>query len=753
MSRRAALARLGLGAAAAPLAACAQPSWSPPSADPFSRALEKPHVPGAEKFATGEERWVKSACGQCAAACGVRVRVVEGRAVRVEGLSSNPINRGGIGPRGLASLQALYDPERIQGPLVRKNRVLVPITWEQALDLVASRLEELREHRTPHELLVLSGRERGFMHDLLDRFCRVFGTPNFVDGRPGQSGVLAQAMDACLGTFEVPVFDWSNARYVLSLETGLFEGSCQAVYLARMAAELRRAGGERARLVHAGPMFDLSAYNADEWLRLEPGTSGALALGLCHVLVQEGRHDLPFVTERALGFEGEDGFRAFVARFTPDEVSRMTGVSAADIVRLARELSARRPSFAVVDTRSLAYTSAWETALAVMSLNALLGNIGTPGGVLLAPAPPFRDWPAVEPDDIARAGLAAPRIDGAGVEPFPRARSIFETLPEAISAGAEPPIKVALLYHADPAHARQQPARWRQALNKIPLVVSFSPYRDQTVESVADLVLPDHSALESWEDAAATPVLPEAVVGMRQPVVDPLYDTRATGDVILDLARRLGGPVQSALPWHSFRAAMRERLLGLHQAQRGSIRADSERVFLETLQRDALWHELAPRPQVEVRFRFHSVHAMPEWQGQPAVFPLKLIAYRPLGHGEGGASMPWLHTLRSRPRVHTWTAYASVHPDTAGPGIATDDLIRVVSEWGAIIMRALVDARMMIGCVAVPLARDHSAHGHPERGLGANVMDIVRPGPAPRTGASLLCATRVRIEAARPEEV
>jgi anaerobic selenocysteine-containing dehydrogenase len=580
----------------------------------------------------------------------------------------------------------------------------------------------------------------------------VFGTPNFVDGRAGQSGVLAQAMDACLGTFEVPVFDWKSARYVLSLETGLFEGSCQAVYLARTAAGLGREGGERARLVHAGPMFDLSAYNADEWLRLEPGSSGALALGLCNVLVQEGRHDVPFVTERALGFEGEDGFRAFVARFTPDEVSRMTGVAAADIVRLARELSARRPSFAVVDTRSLSYTSAWETALAVMALNALLGNIGKPGGVLLAHAPPFRDWPSVEPDDIARAGLSTSRIDRAGVEPFPHARSIFETLPEAISARGESPVKVALLYHANPAHARQQPARWRQALETIPLVVSFSPYRDETVESVADLVLPDHTAFERWEDAASTPVLPEAVVGVRQPVIDPLYDTRATGDVILDLARRLGEPVQSALPWPSFRAAMRERLLGLHQAQRGSIRADSERVFFEILQRDAVWHELAPRPQVEARFRFHAVHAAPEWQGQPAAFPLKLIAYRPLGHAEGGAAMPWLYTLRSRPRAQTWTVYASLHPDTAGPGIATDDPIRVVSEWGAITVRALVDSRMAPGCVAVPLARDRDAHGHSERGLGANVMDILRPGPAPHTGASLLCATRVRIEAARPEK-
>jgi len=103
ISRRSMLGLLGGGVAAF---AC-RTGWRAPDDEPTSRAFAKPPVPGCVQYATGEERWFTTACGQCPAACGVRVRVVEGRAVRVEGDRASPVNLGGIGPRGLASLQAL----------------------------------------------------------------------------------------------------------------------------------------------------------------------------------------------------------------------------------------------------------------------------------------------------------------------------------------------------------------------------------------------------------------------------------------------------------------------------------------------------------------------------------------------------------------------------------------------------------------------------------------------------------------------
>ncbi|HEU4734305.1 MAG TPA: molybdopterin-dependent oxidoreductase [Kofleriaceae bacterium] len=736
-TRRRALA--GLGAAAAALIPGCRRRWSRPQDDPTSRSQVKPYVPGAQDYATYEERWFTSSCAQCPAACGIRVRVVEGRAVRIEGNRDNPLNRGGIGVRGLSGLQVLYDPDRVRGPLRRKGGVLEPVSWGEALDVLATALRELRRH-APERLLVMSGQERGFVHELLARLCEAFGTPNFVDGTPGHSAPLARAMELSLGVRDVPAFGWAHANAILSLEAGLLEDSCRSIYFARVAAELRREHVGRARLIHAGPTFDLAAFNADRWLRIAPGTSGALALGLCHVLLREGTYDTELV-DRAGGVAG---FRDLVARFSPERVATITGAPAAAIVALAHTAWERRPVLAVVDERSLAFSNGVDTARAAIALSALLGAIeDTSGGLRIPPSPPYAAWPAITADDVARRGLATTRLDGAGAEPHAGARAVLDTLPDALLAS---PPAIALLYHANPVYARAQPRRWRDALAGIPLVVSFSPVVDETVAAVAHLVLPDHTYLERFEDATPAPGLPRAVAGIRRPVVAPLHDTRPTGDVVLELARRIGDPVARALPWATARDAFEDRLLGLHAAARGTIVEASPRAFLDRLTEAGFWAEAVDAPARIVHVELPQRWEPPAWDGDPARFPLALLAYRPLGYAEGsGANQPWLRSLRSRPGLADWMLAASISPHDAPPGLATGDLVRVTSPSGSLVLPAHVEPRLAPGCVAIPTGGGHDALGRWARGFGVNVMELLPARPAPDTGASLLCSTRVRV--------
>lgn len=709
----------------------------PIAADITGRALAKPYVPGAEHYGSAEERWIATSCAQCPAGCGIRVRVVAGRAVRIEGNPDNPLNRGGVGPRGLSSLQGLYDPDRIPGPLVREGGKLVPIVWERAQAMLVERLDALRKRGAPQELLVITGRERGFMHELLARFCKTFGSPNFVDGRPSRTSVLAQAAEATVGTFEVPSYDWSNVRHVLSIESGFLEGSCQAVYFSRVAADLRRGDvGRRATLVHASPMFDLTVHNADEWLRIRPGTGGALALGICHVLLRDKLYDEGFAVGKAKGFE--EFTKWVLAEFTPEKTAERVGLEAERIVEVARQLATRRPSFVVTDERALAYTNGWETALAVLALNGLLGALGRQ--VRIEPAPPYAKWPEPELDDVARAGLAKPRLDRAGTPEFPRARCVHETIPEAI-AGAG----VVLLDNANPVWARAQPDRWRKALASVPFVVSFSPFRDESVESVAHLVLPDHTFLERWEDAGAAPGVGVPVVGVRRPVVAPLLDTRATGDVILDAAHALGDSMRAAFPWDTFRHAIEPRLRGLYEARRGSFVETSERTFLRRLFDVGVWVDAAPRYDETAVAEVRATWADPQWEGDPSAFPLALIPYRPIGYAPGGGmNLPWLRSLRGRPEAPAAATYVSFHPGDA-PGLKEGDPVEVTSPFGTIACAARPDERMQPGCAAIPLDGGHEAFGRFAIGRGANVRRILRPGPAPTTGADLLGSTRVRI--------
>ena len=380
----------------------------------------------------------------------------------------------------------------------------------------------------------------------------------------------------------------------------------------------------------------------------------------------------------------------------------------------------------------------------VLALSALLGAVeNASGGLRVPPSPPYAAWPAITADAVARRGLATARLDGAGGAAYTGARAVLDTLPDAMLAA---PPQIALLYHANPVYARAQPRRWRDALAKIPLVVSFSPVVDETVAAVADLVLPDHTYLERFEDATPAPGLPRAVAGIRRPVVAPLHDTRPTGDVVLELARRIGDPVARSFPWPTARDAFEDRLLGLHAAARGTIVEASPRVFLDRLIEAGFWAEAEDAPARVVNVELPERWSPPEWDGDPAQFPLALLAYRPLGYAEGsGANQPWLRSLRSRPGLADWTLAASISPHDAPPGLVTGDLVQVTSPSGSLVLPAHVEPRLAPGCVAIPTGGGHEAFGRWARGFGVNVMELLPARPAPDTGASLLCATRVRV--------
>src|SRR3989304_5206565 len=131
-----------------------------------------------------EEKWVPSVCLQCPAGCGIRVRVVNGRAVKIEGNPLHPINEGRLCPKGQAGLQFLYDPDRIKTPLRRVGErgsgQWEPIGWDEAITEVAAKLKDIRDRGEAHTLVFMSGRNRGQMGGFIDRFMKTYGSPNHV---------------------------------------------------------------------------------------------------------------------------------------------------------------------------------------------------------------------------------------------------------------------------------------------------------------------------------------------------------------------------------------------------------------------------------------------------------------------------------------------------------------------------------------------------------------------------------------------
>lgn len=799
--RRTFLIAAGTAAGALLASGCAEKE------DPY--ALVKPPMAGSARL--GEEEVITTTCGQCAAGCSLHARRVGGRLVHLEGNEACPINSGGLGPRGLAGLQVLYDPDRVQQPMLRDGprgqARFKPIGWPEAINLVASRLESLRTMSATHRAAILCGRERGMMCELWQRFATSFGTPNFFDGFSHGYGAVAQATELLTGRREIPAYDWQSTRYILSIDSGLLESSCQSVYFARGQAHMRRGNRRsRAKIVHAGQAWSRTGLNADEVVPLKPGTGGALALGICRILVLEGLYDKAYVAEHCHGFEAwtdesgtrHPGFSESLGTYTPAFVSEQCGVPENTLLQIARDMANDRPSFAITGPEAMLAGNGLQTAWATQALNALLGAIHRPGGVLLQQPAPLAEWDRVQPDSVAQAGLAQPRLDGAGGAAFPLARSVVEALPEALLSGMPYSIDTLFLYYSNPLYSKINPARWQNALRKVPFIVTFSPFLDETATELADLILPDATYLERWEDAAPAPATGYGVFGIRQPAtVEALHQTMATGDFLLAVAKKIGGEVAKALPWKDFKEAMLKRIIGLYKAKRGSIVADNGGKFLTQLYEVGFWSDTAypfedwqkaiatPSGKIELFAQtlakkltdFASATNRPmekvladcqlpgdldhaclpyytanPWQGDAKEFPLLLVPYKSITYAEGsGANLPLLQELPMYKGRRIWGTEAELHPQTAAQyGITAADQIEVESPEGKIQVAVFITAGIQPDVIRIPQGGGHTAFGRYAMGRGANVMQLLsHAGLAPLSGISPLLGTRVRIRKAQ----
>lgn len=693
----------------------------------------------------GEEQWVTSTCGQCPAGCGIRVRVYEGRAVKIEGNPRHPINQGGIGPKGQAGLQLLYHPDRIRGPLRRVGPRgaggWASISWDTAISEIASELQRLRTAGQAHSLVVIDGEPRGVVPRLWQRFLAAYGSPNHVThGSTGDAGTVL-ALNFMQGAADSPAYDWQHTNYAIGFGVSLFESWCQTIHLSRATADMRRGTpGRRAKFVHVSPRFSVTAAKADEWVPIAPASYGALALGLAHVLIRDGLIDADFVRDHTFGFEtwrdaaGREhrGFRDLVISDYPlDKVARITGIDAATIERLARELSAHRPAIALGDGDAAGATNGLGTAMAIHALNALLGSVERRGGVL-AHRPVLGPFSAFEADDVARRGLGAERIDGAGTKENPLGNGAIQNLPSAILSRRPYPINALVLYRSNPVFSKPEGAAWVHALAEVPLVVSCSPLPDEST-LWADFVLPDHTYLERAEIVEPAPSSGRPVIGLRQPVIAPRFNTMATADVVIRLARALPAPVANAFPWSDSAEAIAALLHNtpLHGDMRenGGWWGDSQfeqwdTAFATPSRRFEFYSQtiaarLAAVFPADGELASHLVTCgvatrgddlcLPHWEpahyaGEPREYPFLLAPYRGINYAEGGVRhLPWLRELPSAGRF-AWNETIELNPDDATSlGVEDGDAIGLESPVGKRRVHVRVHAGTPRGIVGLPL--------------------------------------------------
>lgn len=446
----------------------------------------------------------------------------------------------------------------------------VKLSWDEAIQTIADNLADLRQQGEPQSLVVFDGARPGLMRKLVQRFCDAYGTPNHIN--TNQPDGMTLAHDLAQGLREPFAYEFEKTEYVLSFGCGLLDGWRSPVGVARAYGYLRqeRPGG-KAKIVQVERRFSTTAARADEWVPINPGTEGALALAIAYVLIREDLYDLEFVREYTFGFDDwkdeqgvtHMGFKTLVLRdYRPDDVSGITGVAVDTIIRLAKEFAHSKPAVAIADANATSFSNGTYTALSIHALNALKGNIDLPGGVLAEEPVPFKPLPEIKPDAVAERGVTMPRIDSGQDTTLGLLASPLEMAAANIVSTRPYPVRVAFFYNSNPLFSTVLESRLGQALDSVPLVVSFSSFLDETAQH-ADLILPDHSFLEKWQDSIAPPLSGTPALGIAQPVIEPLYDTMHTGDFLLKLGAAIGGAVADALAWSDFKELLKFSVEGI----------------------------------------------------------------------------------------------------------------------------------------------------------------------------------------------
>ena len=544
------------------------------------------------KRGPGIESWANTICSMCPGGCGIRVRLIDGTPVYVKGNRAYPVNLGGMCPLGLNALHLLYNPDRAKMPLRRSgdpgSDKWESITWEDALRTISEKLVTLRNEGKSHQVGFLGYDERGLMKEHIERFMRAFGSPNYYQFSLTQNDTVAYQL--LQGHAQIPAHDFLNAKLILSFGANFLEEGYSPVHYTKLYSQHRE---QQTRYIQIESRMSLTGANADRWIPIHPGTYGALALGIAYVLIREELYDKQFVKTRTLGFEdwidpsGEKhvGFRSFVlGNYYPERVSEITGVPGATVLELARELGNTRPSVVLGDGGAIANTNGTYALMAIHGLNALLGNFERDGGIFFIDDPPVQKHLPVSEDAIARKGNRQSPIARSDGATFPLTNFSIESFAKNVLSGTPYPLSVLFLYRGNALFQTLNHLELAKALKQIDLVVSFDSVINETSE-YAHLILPEHTFLEKWDEIPNVPSVAFTHVGIQHPVIEPLYDTRHTGDVLIEIAHRIGGAVADAFRLSTYEEEIKFRMKGVYWSGEGAVAAEGvDRLWLQYLQ-------------------------------------------------------------------------------------------------------------------------------------------------------------------------
>ena len=677
---------------------------------------------------------IKTDCILCVWGCGINAYVEGGKLVKVEGMTEHPLNQGVLCPRGKQLVDYIYSPDRLRYPMKRVNGGWERISWDEALDTIAGKLQQIKDKYGAHALAIYCGSigvENYELAAFARRFRGAYGTPNFlsVESNCYRSRILAHQLT--FGTFllEEP----EKAKCII------LWGHDPDNSKLPLAMKIYEALDNGLSLIVINPNRTPLAKRGIH-IQIRPGTDCALALGMLNVIISENLYDKEFIEKYTVGF---DKLKEHVKQYPPQKVEEITWVPASDIKKIAQIFAGAESASIIQGINSMdQHINGLQNSRAFSILQVVTGNIDVPGGWVAVPFPQLGSLHIkVEEDPIGTAEHPLFYRLWGRTAPYGQAMYFADT----VLTEKPYPIKALIVTGGNPALTLPDSTKTKQALEKLDFLVVIDLFMTETAE-MADILLPACSFMERSGVGyvyAVTSSMPYII--LRKRVIQPLGECWPDWKFWCELGRKMG--YEDLFPWQTDEEVVEHWLkptgLTIKQlteqnpegvffadkkydmCQKGEFRTPSGKIeiYSETLAE----HGYDPLP----------VHIEPS---QSPVSSPELAQEYPLILTTGTRVQEYTHTqFRNVPRLRQSAPepIAEVHPDTATEyGIADGDIMAVETRKGEIKIKVRTTEDLLPKVVSIP-------HGWAQANV--NLLTELEPRD-PVTGYTQLKALLCRIK-------
>ncbi len=683
-----------------------------------------------------ETEKIETTCPYCGTGCLINLHIKDGKIIGASG-ADGPVNQGFTCVKGRFGLDFVHHQDRLKVPLIKKDGKFKEATWDEALNLVSSKLGNIIHNHGPDSIAVFtSAKCTNEANYLLQKFARATIGTNNVDHCARlchASTVAGLAASFGSGAMTNSIHEIADAKAIFIIGSNTTENHPV------IALQVKEAVRRGAKLIVADPREIELAKKAHIYMQHKPGTDVALLNGMMNVIIEKGLHDKHFIETRTENF---DTLKQCVSKYTPEKVSEITGVPAEDIIEAAVTYASAETANLIYSMGITQHSTGTDNVLSTANLAMLTGNVGKEStGVN-----PLRGQNNVQ--GACDMGALPNLFPGYQAVTDSTVRSKFEkawerelpsepglTVTETINEAYDGNIKGVYIMGENPMVSDPDINHVEAALKNLDFLVVQDIFLTETAE-LADVVLPAACFAEQEGTFTST----ERRVQMVRKAVNPPGEAKSDLEIIIDISNRMGYPMNYSSP-----AEIMDEIASLTPLYGGIVhhRLDGNGLQWPCPTKD---HPGTPYLHKGKFSRglglFTAVDYIPAAELPDEEYPLVLTTGRMLYHYHTGTMTRRAKALDA----HIPEGYIEIPPETAeNLGISDEGMVLVSSRRGKVKVKAMITPRPAPGVVFMPF---HFAEA------AANVLTNPVLDPKAKIPEFKVCAVRIdRLPNKTKEEV